>query len=171
MQCLTWAFSKPHGSQQQPFSFPALWSRSEPRRLPPPHPAPLGAAGGALAEHLSLLCRGLLRARSITRAETVVRVGRQVDITSRPKSSTAALPSSPHLLSCISAGLPCDISLALGAIKSSVAPRVLRCSPCTVAARTEPAHATPRARVRARRGSSIGSPWQDPRFNRLSEVR
>lgn len=34
MQCLTWAFSKPHGSQQEPFSSAAFQSRSWLQQLP-----------------------------------------------------------------------------------------------------------------------------------------
>lgn len=38
MQCLTWAFSKPRGSQQEPFTSPARWSRSCSQRLRAGHP-------------------------------------------------------------------------------------------------------------------------------------
>lgn len=38
MQCLTWAFSKPRGSQQEPFTSPARWSRSCSQRLHAGHP-------------------------------------------------------------------------------------------------------------------------------------
>lgn len=52
MQCLTWAFSKPRGSQQEPFTSPARWSRSCSRRLHAGHPwvPGRGTAGQEAAE-------------------------------------------------------------------------------------------------------------------------
>lgn len=157
MQCLAWAFSKPRGSKQEPFSSTALWSKSWPQRLPPPSQAPLGAAGGGravLTEHLCPLCRGLLCTRSIRRAETAKaghsgkggkagghRLSSQKQHCCPPfLSPTARSPGS------FSASLPWDISLALGATKSPVALWSLLYSPRAVTAWTERGHATlPRA--------------------------
>lgn len=107
MQCLTWAFSKPRGSKQEPYSSTALWSKSWPQQLPPPCQAPLGAAGGAGLRSQSTSARSAVGSSAQGASEglrqqrlgTAARVERQVDITSHPKSSTAALPSSLCLLS------------------------------------------------------------------------
>lgn len=119
MQCLTWAFSKPRGSKQEPYSSTALWSKSWPQQLPPPCQAPLGAAGGAgLPSQSTSACsamgssaQGASEGLRQQRLGTAARVERQVDITSHPKSSIAALSacSVPWILLCRSSlgHLPC----------------------------------------------------------------
>lgn len=187
MQCLTWASSKPHGIQQERFSSTALWSRSWPQQLPPPCQAPLGAAGSAGLRPQSTSAMGF-SAKGASRAETA-EAGRSskggkaggCHLPSQKQHrylSFLSLPAQPPGSS--SAGLPWDISLALGTIKPSVAPWSLLYSPRSATARMEPGRAAlpravpvPRAHSQAWHESkgAVGSLWQDPRFNCLSYPR
>lgn len=168
MQCLTWAFSKPHGSQQEPFSSTALWSRSWPQQLPPPRQAPLGAAGGAgLCWQSTSPCSAMgSSAKGASEGLRQQRLGTAASgkaggchLSSQKQHCRLSFLSPPvQSPGFFSAGLPWHTSLELGATKSSVAPWSLLFSPCAVMARTKPGHATlPRA-PRCAQGTRAGVP-------------
>lgn len=177
MQCLTWAFSKPHGSQQESFSSTALWSRSRLQQLPPPCQAPLGAAGGAgLCSQITPPCSAMgssAKGASVglrqQRLDMAARLARQVDVTSHPNSSIATFPSSPRLLS------PLDPSLQVFPGKQRnhlwflgrccIHPAPSRRGASLAMPRCPGPPAMPRAHVQAWHESSIGSLWRDPRSN------
>jgi len=143
---------------------------------PSPAPGTPGCCGAALAEHPSLLCHGLLCTRSIRRAETAKagRGGEGGKASGHHLSSQKQhrcppfLPPPAQSPGSSSVRLPSDISLALGATKSSAAPWPPLSSPCAVTAWTSLAmprcpglRTVPRAHVQAWHDSSIRSLRQD----------
>lgn len=185
MQCLTWAFSKPHGSQQEPFSSIALWSRSWPQQLPLPCQACLGAVGGVgLCSQSTSPCsamgssaKGASEGLRQQRLGTAARVERQVDITSHPKSSMATFPSSPAQSPGSSQVFPGTSPLHweqqnhLWLGRCCIHPALTGHGPSLAMPRCPGLPAAPGAHVQAWRESSIRSLWQDPKFSCLSRQR